>query len=289
MYKNIVLYILLSLLLLFFAYLVFTGFFLSDTPINRPNSPIELIDSSNTITHDILYSFAIVSDSHVNYSALESAINMTKNVQDEYKIRFIIHLGDLSDLGTLQELTQSKAILDSASVPYYVLPGDRDIFDNSQEELYSESTIFYDLYSGRICKDQLLSEYKVSCLINPYNYTLIPTETLEFTLKDINNSNIVLTSQPLYNPSTNLYMGFFSDDVLAQAKQVLDVLHQSGVVAVISGDAHFFSFYTDPSYPTTTYYTAGALTDQRNIQKPNFLIVSVFEDYTLKVNKFDIN
>ncbi len=211
----------------------------------------------------LLKTMVVLADSHVDYERLNKALIKAK----DYKPSVIIHLGDLSDFGGFGELSKSKQILQSSNFSFYVLPGDRDVVEEGKN--------FKQLFEDDVCTTQMLEDYKILCLSNPYNYTLLDTKYLEDFYSNLPKAKILITSQPIYNPTSNVYMGFFDENVKKQAENIYEQVSVSKVTTVFSGDAHFFSKYKDK---TISFYNIGAVSNKRNLQFPNFSVVYIYEN-----------
>lgn len=75
------------------------------------------------------FRFAFISDTHINSSNSIPAEDLRRTVQDINAmddIAFVVITGDITELGTAEELKLAKQILDSLDVPYYIIPGNHD-------------------------------------------------------------------------------------------------------------------------------------------------------------------
>lgn len=215
---------------------------------------------------------ALLADSHTDYQRLEKSLDKAK----ENEVSFVVHFGDLSDFGGFSELSSSKKILDDSGIPFLVLPGDRDVVEGGVN--------FKQIFSEKLCTLQL-SKYKIYCLINPYNYTLLDSVYLNGFYTNLQKALIIFSSQPIYNPRSNVYMGYYNDSVKAQADEIYLKLQSSNVKYVFSGDAHFFSKNSDSKID---YYNLGAITNRKNLQTPNFTILTVYEN-TISVQQINLD
>ncbi len=73
------------------------------------------------------FKYAWITDTHIGSlgaeANLESVINNINNRKD---VAFVVVTGDISEKGRDEELESAKSILDSLTVPYYVIPGNHD-------------------------------------------------------------------------------------------------------------------------------------------------------------------
>lgn len=220
------------------------------------------------ITHKV----AILADSHLDYQRLKKSLDKAK----KENVNFVLHLGDLSDFGGFTELKETKKILDDSNINYLVIPGDRDVVEGGNN--------FKDLFADKQCFNQLLKEYKILCFANPYNYTLLDKDYIDKFISYLPNAKIVVMSQPIYNPNSNLYMGYFSERVKNQADLVYKNILNFNIPYVVSGDTHYFKYYYD-SLHNINYYNVGAVTDKRNLQSPNFSILTIYSSGFVEVNQ----
>lgn len=83
------------------------------------------------ITHAQLkpFRFAFISDTHIGSPDGKAEEDLRRTVADINKmtdIAFVILTGDITELGTDDEIKRAKAILDSLKVPWYIIPGNHD-------------------------------------------------------------------------------------------------------------------------------------------------------------------
>ncbi|MEM1558229.1 MAG: beta/gamma crystallin-related protein [Nitrososphaerota archaeon] len=113
------------------------------------------ITYTNIGTGDFIYSFAIIADTHVGGAddgwdygyrgwddyltslpygigepaeRLECAVNKINSLIESEKIRFVVHLGDMTDSGELSEHGITISILNKLSVPWIPVIGNHDIW-----------------------------------------------------------------------------------------------------------------------------------------------------------------
>src|SRR5262245_33514843 len=75
------------------------------------------------------FRFAFLSDTHIgspNGSAEEDLRRSVRDINLMNDIAFVVITGDITELGTNEELVLAKRILDSLDVPYYIIPGNHD-------------------------------------------------------------------------------------------------------------------------------------------------------------------
>ncbi len=75
------------------------------------------------------FRFAFLSDTHIgspNGSAEEDLRRTVRDINSMTDIAFVVLTGDITELGTNEELKLAKQILDSLNVPWYIIPGNHD-------------------------------------------------------------------------------------------------------------------------------------------------------------------
>lgn len=271
MKKTVVLVILALSILFFLNFKVVT---------NTLNSYIYTQGGYKTANPAVIYKIGLLADSHIDYQRLKKSVDRLK----QKNVNFLIHFGDMSDFGGVTELEQTKKILDESEIEYLVIPGDRDIVEGGVN--------FNKIFKNKVCNTQLLNTYGVLCLANPYNYTLLNNRDYEQFIKNTAQANILLAAQPIYNPSSNIYMGFYDTRVKEQADTLYThILNNTKIQYVVSADAHFFKTYLGETFNEyqIRYYTLGAITERRNLQSPNFAIMEILENGLIKVNQVTID
>ena len=75
------------------------------------------------------FRFAFLSDTHIgspNDSAEEDLRRSVRDINAMSDIAFVVLTGDITELGTNEELKLAKQILDGPDVPLYIIPGNHD-------------------------------------------------------------------------------------------------------------------------------------------------------------------
>jgi predicted phosphodiesterase len=75
------------------------------------------------------FRFAFISDTHIgspNGTAEEDLRRTVRDINAMTDIAFVVLTGDITELGTDEEIKLAKKILDSLDVPWYIIPGNHD-------------------------------------------------------------------------------------------------------------------------------------------------------------------
>lgn len=245
------------------------------------------VKSAQTKLKKLLFTFALVADSHNDNALLKKALQQTKDIS------FIIGVGDYSDVGTLQELQSAKQALDESKTRYFVVAGDHDLWDSrdkQKEPLFNFSQVFGPAW-------QIFEHQGVIFLLlhNSDNYKGFGeiqiqwlSQELEKIKKD-DNANLILAfvHEPLYHPSSDHVMGRVEPSLKEQAKKVTKLLKEGGVKEVFAGDIHYFTRYTEPE-TGLNMTTVGAVTTARNTQLARFALVEIYDDGSYNVEDVEI-
>ncbi len=221
--------------------------------------------------------FLVVTDSHNDNTNLEKAIIQARSSYPD--IGFVIGLGDYTEVGTQAELKSVKQVFDNAGLRYFLTAGDHDLWDARDKQknaIFNFSNVFGPLY-------QSFSEggYYFIIIYNSDNYLGVAKEQEDWLDKQLKRAEqlqskgiIVFLHEPLYHPSSDRFMGKEEPSLKKQAKSLTYTLKGARVKAVLAGDTHYFSQYTEPE-TGLQMYTIGALTAERNLQTPRYAIVAV--------------
>lgn len=238
------------------------------------------IDSTRNTTRnsnsETLLKVAIMGDSHSNYTNLDKALIDAQS----RNLLAIFFLGDYTQLGVLDDLSQAKALMDTSKIPYYSLPGDHDLWKSTGPDNFM--SVFGQNYFSKE-----INGYKFVGLDNSANYTLISEERLEWFRAQLADADFVLLSQPIYHPSNYIYMGYvdgqLTQNVYDQGQYLLEIIRKSDVKAVIAGDQHFSNNNPDPVDSGLQHFVVGALVDERNLQSPRYSEFRVFTDGSFEI------
>lgn len=239
-------------------------------------------------TAPLLYRFAVVADSHLDVGSLNKALNLAKATQ----VKFVIGMGDFSDVGTIEELRATKKEFDLVGLSYYVIPGDHDLWDSRNRGL-SATTNFTQVF-GVPYQSLAYQNTRIILVNNSDNYGGLDQAQLDWLEQELDRVSqepskllLVFISIPLYHPSSDHVMGKTEAKLTGQAQHLMTTFARKGVDEVIAGDAHFFSRYVEPTN-NLKMTTAGAVTATKNAQAPRLLLVDVYEDGSYNLQDIEI-
>lgn len=252
---------------------------LPQTPQQYPSK------SSKTLA----YTFALVADSHSDNLYLRKALAQIK--KDYPTVKFLIGLGDYSEVGTIDELKGAKGEFDNAGIRYFLIPGDHDLWDSRNRSL-PPITNFKAVF-GPGYQDFWEGNHLFILLNNSDNYLGINEAQLSWLDDQLDKGRQadgihVFIHESLYHPSSEHIMGRVESSLKGQAKSLIQKLKKGGVDQIFAGDIHFFSEYTEPE-TGLDMVTIGALTSERNTQAPRFAIGKVYSDGSVEVEDVEIN
>jgi outer membrane protein assembly factor BamB/predicted phosphodiesterase len=158
------------------------------------------------------FKFAFLSDTHIGSPNGSSEEDLRRSVNDinsmKNEIAFVVITGDITELGTNDELTRAKLIFDSLLVPYYIIPGNHDSGWSESGGLMFSTIFGYDKFSFEYAGIRFLG-----CPSGPYvrmSDGHIPRDAvnwLDRQLKDVRNGQpvIFLNHYPIDNGLDNWY------------------------------------------------------------------------------------
>lgn len=256
---------------------------------NTKQSLGKVIQPANTKKEgEVLFRFAIIGDSHKDTANLTKVLNLAK----QKNARFIVGIGDLSDVGTVDELRNTKLQFDTANLPYYVTPGDHDLWD-SRDKGKNASDNFQEVF-GNTYQAFSYGKTRVVLLYNSDNYLgvdelqlkWIEDELLRIKEEDYDNIFIV-GATPLYHPSSDHVMGKVTPNLKNQAEHLISIFNKAGIDEAVFADTHFFSRYNEPN-TGLKITTVGAVTADRNPQTPRFAMVDVYKDGGYNIEEIEV-
>lgn len=258
---------------------------------NLTGSPVSSIvpADSSTPTGELKFKFAVMADSHIDYQDLQQALKLAKD--DDAK--FIIGMGDFSNVGTIDELTNTKKQFDAINIPYYVTPGDHDLWD-SRNQKKAADTNFLTVFKTPAYQSFSYSGVRILMLYDSDDYLGLDAIQQQWVNDQVSRVSsekpdlfFVFADTPLYHPSSDHVMGRVVPQLKTQADNLLSLFQKSGVNEIFSADTHFFSRYSDPT-TNLKITTVGAITDNPNAQTPRFAIVDVYTNGSYNIEETQV-
>lgn len=235
-----------------------------------------------------LFKFAVITDSHTDYQNLSKALQQAKLSG----AKFVVGLGDFSDVGTLSELQETKSAFDLAGLPYYITAGDHDLWDSRDKKSPPEEN--FKKVFGSPYQSFAFENTRIILVYDSDNYfglDLMQLNWLEQELETMKlqpyKQQFIFTSIPLYHPSSDHIIGKTNPKLKDQADHLISIFQKNGIEEVIAGDTHLFSRYTEPN-TGMKMTTVGAVTSSRNPQAPRFAIVDIFDDGSYNIEDVEI-
>ena len=235
----------------------------------------------------VKFKFAVMADSHKDTLSLEKALNQ---VRDE-GVQFVVIMGDLSDVGTLEELESTKRVLDASALTYYVAAGDHDLWDSRDKE--SNPPKNFTTVFGKTYSSFSYDTVRLLLIYNSDNYLGLDGVQLQWLEDELARSGetadltFVFAPTPLYHPSSDHVMGKVTPKLASQAEHLATTFKRANVDMVFSADTHFYSKFTEPKNELNMM-TVGAVTSERNPQAPRFAMVEVLEDGNFNIVETEI-
>lgn len=177
------------------------------------------------------FRFAFISDTHIgspNGAAEEDLRRTVRDINAMNDIAFVVLTGDITELGTNDELKLARQILDSLKIKWYIIPGNHDTgWSESGGVMFS--TIFGD--------DKFSFEYNgirfLGCASGPYvrmSDGHVPRDAVNWLDKELqqltpNQPLIFLNHYPIDNGLDNWY-------------EITDRLRRVNTLAILCGHGH---------------------------------------------------
>lgn len=234
------------------------------------------------------YKFALVSDSHTDNVNLENALKQAK----AEGVEFVIGLGDYTNVGTIDELRDTKIYFDRVNISYYSTAGDHDLWDGRNKGINpvkNYSDIFGSAYSSFG-----YGNARILLIFNTDLYKGVDEAQMSWINGELDNLKqnkpqliFVMAGTPFYHPSSDHQMGRETPSLKDQAQSLIAKFKEAGVSEVFAGDTHFFSRYKEPK-SNLRMSAIGAVTSERNTQTPRVAIVDVYQDGRYNVRDVEI-
>ncbi len=177
------------------------------------------------------FRFAFISDTHIgspNGGAEEDLRRTIRDINAMNDVAFVVLTGDITELGTNEELKLAKQILDSLKIPYYIMPGNHDTGWSESGGVMFSTVFGYDKFSFEFNGIRFLG-----CPSGPYvrmSDGHVPRDAVNWLDKELKTLKtdqpvIFLNHYPLDNGLDNWY-------------EVTDRLRRYNTWAVLCGHGH---------------------------------------------------
>lgn len=248
--------------------------------------------ATDTTGKTLDYSFLLIADSHNENNYLQKAL---RQAQDKLgnNLKFVIGLGDYTEVGTISELNMAKKELDTAGLRYFLIPGDHDLWDGRDKQ--NNALVNFTQVFGKNYQSFVYQNTKFILIDNADNYKGVSDEQFGWISNELTKAKLqdnaklifALLHKPLSHPSSSHIMGSENEALYKQAKSLIMILKEGEVNEVFAGDIHFYTRYNEPvtKLPMTTI---GAVASAKNTQAPRYTIVNVFTDSTYSVEDVEI-
>lgn len=245
---------------------------------------VSLTSNSNQTTNKkVIDRFAVLSDTHSDSLYTQKAVAQAKKLGATY----LVHTGDWTKVGTVEELRAQKAFFDKVGLPYWGVMGDHDRWQSAEKN--------FELVFGR--RFESFDRNKIHhILIDSSDLTNgLGTEQLNWLENDLAENKdkeiLIFMHLPIYHPTSDRTIGDKGGNDLDRQKQstsFLKLIKDKKVIGMFSGDHHLSSSYTEPE-TSARIFISGAVTRERNLQTPRFSLVEIYEDYSISVKDQVIN
>ncbi len=177
------------------------------------------------------FRFAFLSDTHIgspNGSAEEDLRRTVADINAMKDIAFVVLTGDITELGTNEELKLTKQILDSLNVPWYIIPGNHDTGWSESGGVMFTTVFGYDKFSFEYNGIRFLG-----CASGPYvrmSDGHVPRDAVNWLDKELKQVKkdqpvIFLNHYPIDNGLDNWY-------------EITDRLRKHNTWAILCGHGH---------------------------------------------------
>ncbi len=177
------------------------------------------------------FRFAFISDTHIgspNGSAEEDLRRTVADINAMTDIAFVVLTGDITELGTNEELELTKQILDSLNVPWYIIPGNHDTGWSESGGVMFTTVFGYDKFSFEYNGIRFLG-----CASGPYvrmSDGHVPRDAVNWLDKELKKVKkgqpvIFLNHYPVDNGLDNWY-------------EITDRLRKHNTWAILCGHGH---------------------------------------------------
>lgn len=212
------------------------------------------------------FRFAWLSDIHIGYPTSDEDLRISINdINSLDDIKFTIISGDITSIGSLEELSLAKEILDKLKKPYYIIPGNHDCKWSE-----SGSTDFIKLWGD----DRFVFNYDKYLFIGLHQGPRMRMADGFWAPEDLRWLDSVLSSLQDSNIPLFFVTHYPLDEGIANWYEVLDRLKNFNSQTVLVGHGHRNRIYDFESIPGVM----GRSNLRTNDQPSGFTIAEVKND-----------
>lgn len=289
-----------SLLFIFLGFKIFNnsnfafpnlGNFLKKVSVDIPSTSREELERIPLgESKEIAVKIGLFADSEGDWENLQKALAK----MEDLSVTVAFFLGDLTRWGSKEELLAGKEILSASNIEIFVIPGDHDLAASVADGDETGRKYFLETFGNNMYMYENDGN-KFILFDNSPNFSPISTKDFDWFRKNIEESNgvdFVILSQPLYHSVNSRIMGIVEGDIVStvheQAQEMLTIIRDSKVKAIIAAEQHFFSNSADPERNNLRHIVIGALVSNdeelRNPQAPRFAVLEIYTDGTYRIN-----
>lgn len=225
----------------------------------------------------IINRFAVLSDTHSDSDYTKKAVKQAKEAGAGY----LIHSGDWTKVGTIEEFKNQKQIFDLSGLPYYGVMGDHDRWQSAEKN--------FELVFGPRFESFDRGGFHHILIDSSDIKNGLGNDQLSWFERDLEGNRskkiIIIMHLPIYHPTSDRTISDKSGsdpERQRQTQRFLNLIKGNKIIAIFSGDHHLSSSYTEPK-TSVKIFISGAVTQERNFQTPRFSLVEIYEDYSIKV------
>lgn len=176
------------------------------------------------------FSFAHITDTHVGSSTGAEDLRRTVNdINSLNALSFAIITGDITEFGSDDQFRLAKQILDSLSIPWYIVPGNHDMKWSA-----SGGTSFAAIFGS----ERFVFDYQGYRFIGLHQGPRIRMGDAYWTEDDVSWLDSVLSTTPLPDSKSIIATHYPADSGIANWYRVTDVARKHNVQAFLNGHWH---------------------------------------------------
>lgn len=247
-----------------------------------------LFKQTDMFKKPVVFKFAVLSDTHSDSESTAAALVKAKSLGAE----LVVVSGDLTQVGSIDELSAQKRLFDESGLEYHVTPGDHDLYNSAGNGNFK----------------QMFGYTNQSFIKNNIHFVLLDAADskkgigdaqLKWATNEIKTKGsplgFVFMHLPPYHASSTrtIYQkhqveGEINEKAKSEAQSLLKSLAEAKNYEVFSGDHHISNRYQEPE-SKVVINIVGAVTKERNLQTSRFDMVNVYEDNTFSIEEVEIN